>query len=97
MKIDSQINTVVADQTYKQHQIENPRTEHKTSEVDFHINAETDESGSTQNIKSQLILTARERESLHMLFGSEKPETMRFYGSDSAQKAQKGHFIDVVG
>ena len=97
MKINSQINSVVADKTYKQHQIENPRNEHKTSEVDFHINLEMDESGATQNRQSQQILTAQERESLHMLFGSEKPETMRFYGSDSAQKAQKGHFIDVMG
>ncbi len=54
---------------------------------------ETEQSTATPST----ILTAPEKESLHMLFGTEKPETMQFYNNETTPMTPKGHFIDLIG
>jgi len=43
------------------------------------------------------LLSMPEMETLHVLFGSEKPENASFYGRNNATQIYKGHLLDVAG
>jgi len=42
-------------------------------------------------------LTSNEQITLHMLFGSDKPNEMSFYGKNQVEQIHKGQLLDVVG
>jgi len=50
-----------------------------------------------KNIKSAKILTTNEMTTLHLLFGSNKPEEISFYGQNKVQPINKGQFVDIFG
>jgi len=43
------------------------------------------------------ILTTNEQATLHMLFGSNQPEEMHFYGNARITQIHKGQLLDVKG
>jgi len=43
------------------------------------------------------VLSFNEEATLHMLFGSQKPEEMTFYGRNKVHQIHKGHLLDVRG
>lgn len=56
-----------------------------------------------QDIKDPVIdqrsidtLSGNERATLHMLFGSEKPDELTFYGKNRVKQIHKGQLIDLV-
>jgi len=49
------------------------------------------------NISRDKILNQKELATLHMLFGTQKPEEMTVYGKNKMQQIYKGHLIDLVG
>ncbi len=53
------------------------------------------QSKSGDDIATHRILTAEEISTLHLLFGSEKPGEMSFYGRNRLQSIHKGRFIDL--
>ena len=42
-------------------------------------------------------LSNNEINTLHVFFGSEKPEEMQFYGSNKVDTINKGQFLDLKG
>ncbi len=51
----------------------------------------------TEEIAPSTILSAQEKTTLHMLFGSEKPEDLNFYNKNKVNLINRGHLIDVKG
>ena len=45
----------------------------------------------------EAILSLPEQATLHVLFGSEKPDDSGFYGKNNASQIYKGHLLDVAG
>ncbi|MDP8237834.1 MAG: hypothetical protein P9X24_01975 [Candidatus Hatepunaea meridiana] len=50
-----------------------------------------------KNISTTKILTTNEMSMLHLLFGSDKPDEMTFYGPNKVQQINKGQLIDIIG
>lgn len=45
---------------------------------------------------SRKYLTSNEQTTLHMLFGSEKPDELTFYGHDKVRNIHRGQLIDLL-
>ncbi len=45
----------------------------------------------------ETVLSMPEMETLHVLFGSAKPDNASFYGRSNAAQIYKGHLLDVAG
>ncbi len=45
----------------------------------------------------EAVLSLPEQATLHVLFGSEKPDDSGFYGRNNASQIYKGHLLDVAG
>jgi hypothetical protein len=48
-------------------------------------------------LNREQVLNQKELATLHMLFGTQKPEEMTVYGKNKMQQIHKGHLIDLVG
>ena len=51
----------------------------------------------TQKSEKKEVLSNSEINTLHMFFGSEKPEEMQFYGNNKVDTIHKGQFLDLKG
>jgi len=47
--------------------------------------------------EKQNVLSNSEINTLHMFFGSKKPEELQFYGNNKVDKIHKGQFLDLKG
>ena len=57
-----------------------------------------EKSGQEANqISRESVLSLPELATLHVLFGSEKPDESAFYGSNHTSQIYKGHLLDVAG
>ncbi len=50
-----------------------------------------------QTTSSKGVLSMSEKATLHVLFGSEKPDDSSFYGKNHSSQIYKGHLLDVAG
>ncbi len=50
-----------------------------------------------QNTNSNKLLSKTEKSTLHVFFGSEKPEEMTMYGDNKLTQIYKGHLLDLKG
>lgn len=50
-----------------------------------------------QTTSSKAVLSMSEKATLHVLFGSEKPDDSSFYGKNNSAQIYKGHLLDVAG
>ncbi len=50
-----------------------------------------------QTTSSKGVLSMSEKATLHVLFGSEKPDDSSFYGKKHSSQIYKGHLLDVAG
>ena len=50
-----------------------------------------------QKVKNDEFLSNSEINTLHMFFGSDKPEEMQFYGNNKVKSIHKGQFLDLKG
>jgi hypothetical protein len=48
-------------------------------------------------LAAKKVLTTNEMSTLHLLFGSNKPDEMSFYGQNKVQPINKGQFVDIFG
>jgi hypothetical protein len=51
--------------------------------------------GSSPSVQS--VLSVQEKAALHLLFGSEKPDELNFYGRNRTDQIQVGQLIDITG
>jgi len=49
------------------------------------------------SIARDKILNQKELATLHMLFGTQKPEEMTVYGKNKMQQIHRGHLVDLIG
>ncbi|MFQ6604297.1 MAG: hypothetical protein ACE5D8_01970 [Fidelibacterota bacterium] len=94
MKIETALNAIRPEQ---QALNRTARPDQPGHESVFEINGTISESDRTETVTTPArVLTAPEKESLHMLFGAEKPDTMQFYNQKTTPTTPKGHFIDLI-
>jgi len=60
------------------------------------VRAKAKKDQQAMNGKAEL-LSNKEVNTLHMLFGSKMPEEMQFYGQNKVKTIHKGQFIDLKG
>ncbi|MCD6204639.1 MAG: hypothetical protein J7L22_03145 [Candidatus Marinimicrobia bacterium] len=96
MKIGSQYSEAV----YRESQIDIESKKITGSE----INNRREQEDFFQRVEERMInrhstdvLSGNERTTLYMLFGSEKPEELNFYGRNRVNQIHKGQLIDLVG
>ncbi|MBT3234156.1 MAG: hypothetical protein HN356_15260 [Calditrichaeota bacterium] len=63
--------------------------------LDKNENSKIDENKNVTAAKK--ILTTDEISTLHLLFGSNKPDEMSFYGQNKVQQINTGQFVDLFG
>lgn len=81
----------------------NPRKGKKTGESEkaegknlaSKVAQKTEEGGEEEQEKE--VLSTDETTTLHMLFGSSKPEEMQFYTKNKIDQISKGHLLDLEG
>ncbi|GEM_PF-5266905 len=65
--------------------------------VENNFNEKIEVPGIERPEATKVILTTDEQATLHMLFGSNQPEEMQFYGNARIAQIHKGQLLDVKG
>jgi hypothetical protein len=76
------------------------QTQHRTAPESMRAPAEAEQPAQTSSyrgVAGKQALSLNEMATLHMLFGSEKPNEQNFYGQQRAPQIHKGHLLDVSG
>ncbi|MEA3285991.1 MAG: hypothetical protein U9Q77_01260 [Candidatus Marinimicrobia bacterium] len=88
--------SVNADKVYQQN---GTRSMHSSAGEDSNFLQtliEKEEHLQVQSTRSS-VLSLPERATLHVLFGSERPDDSNFYGKNNSTPIYKGHLLDVAG
>ncbi len=85
-----------ADKLYQQNRSQSPETS-ANEEANFLRTLIEKEEQLQVAPARDAVLSGPEMATLHVLFGSEKPDDLSFYGKHNGPQIYKGHLLDVAG
>lgn len=97
IKINSgEILSANADRLYQNQRTPNPQSV-SNEDKNFLQMLQEKEEVTLSTPANDTVLSLPEMATLHVLFGSEKPDDSSFYGKSNASQIYKGHLLDVAG
>ena len=94
MRIQNNPAFFQAERLYQQ---QKPNPSESPEDVNFLQLLNEKEDDTQVSAPSEQVLSIPERATLHVLFGSEKPDDSSFYGKNQSAQIYKGHLLDVAG
>jgi DNA-binding PucR family transcriptional regulator len=94
-KLNSINQNSIYSKIYNRHSSQNSQIEQQKSRKSEKEETAINDQQEEKNNKN--LLSNNEINTLHMFFGSKKPEEMQFYGNNQVDKIHKGQFLDLKG
>ncbi len=96
MRVQSNASYFQADKLYQQQRSQSAQSA-SPEDISFLQTLNEKEEQLQVAPSGEAVLSVPERATLHVLFGSEKPDISSLYGKNNNAQLYKGHLLDVAG